>query len=158
MFRDPREVRSGGRHARCFLASLAVYVFAFIPFLAIAAVLEGAARGLWGLSSADWAYQLGAFATTWLFPLLTVGPIAACLLYALWVIAVKRRQPVGALLGILLGPIALCIAAPGLYLMGEGAIARSAIQLFPVAFAAGAMLYGICVGVILQREQRGHAA
>jgi hypothetical protein len=158
MLNDSREARPGSWHVRVLLVSLALYVFALVPFLAIAAVLEGAARGMWGLSSPDWAYQLGAFAALWLFPLLLLGPLAACLLYLLWVIASKRHQSTGPLLGAVLGPLALCIAAPGLYLIGEAAIAYALVRLFPVALITGAVLYGVSVGVVLRRQQRGHAA
>lgn len=125
------------------LRALLLYIALYLPLAAVLGVVEGAIYGRWGLSSSDWAYQLGGFAV--LLPWLLLAGVLAAPLARLLLSSVRPQTELTRhLWAAVCGPVAVFGAAS----LASGATGGAwwapllFIQL-PVAFIGAAVLFGL---------------
>lgn len=142
---------------RRFSIALALYVFGYLPLLALLMVLEGAAYGRWGLSARDWEYQLSGFVAFMSGWLLIAAPFAAAILCWLLTridrVQSGRRKAFAALAGFLSVFLGACGVAEGAAAVGQGSWgAPIALALFPVALLIAGIVYGLASSLMVGRH------
>jgi hypothetical protein len=136
-------------HLRHLDLLFGVFVFGYLPVAGTISVTEGALRGLWDFSFADFTYQMGAFAVYYV-PSLLIGGLAA-VPTAYWLLGRKLKRA-GPIHGAVLFPVILLLSvelgAGTLGLLTEGAWLSVAWMMlyFPSGLVGAAALFGGAIG------------